>query len=337
MLDYLLGDGFNTTALTAIINKVPMVPTQLGDMGLFEVAGLATTHADIESQDGKLALVEDTPRGGPGETIDSDKRKLVRLVIPHFQRDDTVMADEVQNIRAFGEEAAMETIEARIAAKMGRHTRDFDLTGEHLRHGAVNGIVLGKSGRVLFDPFTAFGIAQPASVNFALGTSTTDLKAKCTEVIERMEDALEYAGSFEVHGLAGAGFHKQFQSHAKVEKAWENWEGSSNRLADGTRRPFEFGDIHWHRSRTRAKARKALGNAPLIADDEVRFVAVGVPELFIERYGPADYIETVNTMGLPRYAKRIVKQNGKGVDLEMQTNCICACTNPASLIRGTAA
>jgi hypothetical protein len=78
----------------------------------------------------------------------------------------------------------------------------------------------------------------------------------------------------------------------------------------------------------------ANGNAPLVALTEAKFVAAGVPELFITRFAPADYEETVNTIGLPRYAKQYPTPNGKARMLEMQMNAICLCTKPDSLQRG---
>ena len=53
------------------------------------------------------------------------------------------------------------------------------------------------------------------------------------------------------------------------------------------------------------------------------------------RFGPADYEETVNTIGLPRYAKQWPMENGKGRSLEVQTNALCMCTQPAALQSAT--
>ena len=49
---------------------------------------------------------------------------------------------------------------------------------------------------------------------------------------------------------------------------------------------------------------------------------------------PPDYIETVNTLGLPRYAKAIPSDNNKSVRLEMQTNPLSLCLRPRALIKG---
>jgi hypothetical protein len=87
----------------------------------------------------------------------------------------------------------------------------------------------------------------------------------------------------------------------------------------------------------KAKAAKKGGATaqPLVGVDEARFVPAGVPGLFITRFAPADYEETVNTVGLPRYAKQIPMDNGKGRKLEMQTNAISLCTRPGCLYSGT--
>jgi hypothetical protein len=51
-------------------------------------------------------------------------------------------------------------------------------------------------------------------------------------------------------------------------------------------------------------------------------------------YAPADYIETVNTKGMPRYAKQYPMPNDKGVNLEVQSNPLCYCVRPNTLVQG---
>ncbi len=72
-----------------------------------------------------------------------------------------------------------------------------------------------------------------------------------------------------------------------------------------------------------------------IPTDEVRFVPLGVPGLFRTVYAPADYIETVNTMGLEMYVKTMRMQNDKGEAVEYQCNVLHYVTRPAVLMRGT--
>ena len=104
MTDIWDGDGFTIQSLTAAINNQPYRPGQVSASGLFEEDGVPTTRISIEEKNGQLSLVEPSARGGPGETVGDDNRKLIPFDISHYERDDAVQADEVQNVRAFGTE-----------------------------------------------------------------------------------------------------------------------------------------------------------------------------------------------------------------------------------------
>lgn len=60
---------------------------------------------------------------------------------------------------------------------------------------------------------------------------------------------------------------------------------------------------------------------------------MGVTDLLITRYAPADYVETVNTIGLPFYAKQERLRLDKGVELEAQSNPLNLCTKPRAIIK----
>ena len=52
---------------------------------------------------------------------------------------------------------------------------------------------------------------------------------------------------------------------------------------------------------------------------------------------PANYMETVNTIGLPYYAKQEPMDFDKGIEVETQSNPIHLCTRPAAICKLTAA
>ena len=147
-LDIFNDDAFSVHTLTAKINEQPYRPGQISDSGLFSENSVTTTIVSIELMAGNLSLVEPSVRGGPGETIGDDKRRLIPFEVDHYQRDDSVTADEVQNVRAFGTESEVETVQGRVIEKAARHLADLDMTIEHQRVGAIKGIVTSKSGRV---------------------------------------------------------------------------------------------------------------------------------------------------------------------------------------------
>jgi hypothetical protein len=69
-------------------------------------------------------------------------------------------------------------------------------------------------------------------------------------------------------------------------------------------------------------------------DAEAYFFPVGVPGLFRQYNAPADFVETTNTIGLPRYAKQAVDQQfARWVMLHVQSNPLPICTRPRVLIK----
>lgn len=334
MFNLMENEAFSFQNLTATINDIPEVPTLLGDLGIFAEEGIDTTVASIERQDETLALVGTSPRGGAGEVRGGDDRDLVLFNVPHMQRDDAVRADEVQGVRAFGTTDQVETVQGRIQQKMARHTRDFDLTLENMRMGAVKGIILDKDGSTIANCYTKFGVSAPSAVSFALATTTTDVRGKCTEILDALDDALEGYTPTGVLALCADDFFHALVTHPKVEDTYKNWEAAANLRGDA-RTPFEFGGIQWRRYHTKPKTKTARGGSAWLGSKTARFIPLGVPDMFITRFAPADYNETVNTLGLPRYAKLVETRDGKGYEMQMQTNPISLCTRPGALFHAT--
>ena len=328
------GDPFSLESMTAAVNSVPYRPGQISASGIFEEDSVSTTMISVELRDGKLALVEPTARGGAGETTGDDDRTKIAVEVPHYQRDDSVLADEVQNVREFGTESTLETVSGRVNRKAQRHAADLTMTLEHQRVGGVKGVILSKNGKILVNCYNAFGIAVPAPVSMQLSTETTQVSDKFQDVIYSIEDSLDepYDG---LHVWTGRDFHRALWRHKSVRETFLYNSGAAV-LRQDVPDVFEWGGATWERYKTGAKATADLGS-PYFANDEARVVPKGVPGLFITRFAPADYKDTVNTPGLPFYAKLIEMRNDKGYEMEVQMNAISLCTRPQVLRKLTLA
>lgn len=339
MLDIFNDDAFSFISLTGHINDRPYRPGQISDSGLFESDGIDTTVVALEKRQNDIGLVGPTPRGGPGETIEIADDKLLYFPVPHFQRDDAVMADEVQGRRAFGT-TDRDTIMNRIDRKMDRHLGDFDTTLEHQRVGAIKGLVTDKFGRTYLNLFTTFGISVPAPfpLPFAVAAGRTDglhgdIAKACRQLRFQMEDAIDitYTG---VDAWCGSGFFAALIELPEVRSLYLNQVGAlalAGARGIETSDVFEYGSIRWHRYRTGRKAVAANGNSPFIGDTECRLVLRTSVPIFQTRYAPADYNETVNTIGLPRYMRMRPRRDDKGMEIEVQTNHVSYCTRPETL------
>lgn len=161
ILDIFRKDTFNVVSLTAAINKLPYKPTRIGDLGLFEEKGINTTMAVVEERDGKLGLLKSQARGTMSQTETVGLRKARAFTVPHIPMNETVYAEQVQNLRAFGSSDQMEPIANAVNERLQQIKDYIDVTREYYRIGTLQGVLYdGDTTSVLFNWFTEFGISQ---------------------------------------------------------------------------------------------------------------------------------------------------------------------------------
>lgn len=337
-LDVFKADAFSVQSLTDAINKIPFVPGRAGQIVGFVEGGVITTSILLEERNGVITIVNPTPRGAPGTTKAKQKRTARTLTIPHYELNDGIYADEVQGIRAFGTESELETVQNKVNGRLAEFTTDLDVTLEYQRVGAVQGIILNGDGTTLYNLFTEFGVLQDAEVAFDLANASPAngaLRKKCASVVRAIASNLDGVPFTGVHAFCGDTFFDELLAHKEVTDSYKN-TSMAQVLREGYVLPngnkvysvFEFGGIVWE------NYRGTNGASAMVNADKCHIFPTGVQGLFRTVYAPADYIETVNTMGRPRYAKQVEMRNGKGIDLEVQMNGLSYCTRPKSLIKG---
>ncbi|ORC49923.1 major capsid protein E [Burkholderia sp. A27] len=321
-------DAFSLSSLSAAINEQPQVPSRLATLGLFEEEGITTTVVQIERDGDTLALVPAGQRGASGAVVVGSKRNMIPFNTVHLPQRATIGADEIQNLRAFGSETELEAIQTVINKRLAKMRRQLDATHEFHRIGAVKGLILDADGKsVVADLLDRFGIEQTV-ISFELVKTDTEVRLKCADLLDAIEDALGNTPFTGVRVLCGRNFWKLLIAHKALKETYLN-TAMASALRGDPRDTFEFGGCTFERYRGR------VGEIGYVADDEAWAVPEGVPDLFITRFAPADYMETVNTNGLPYYAKQELMDFGKGVELEAQSNPIHLCTRPKAVIKLT--
>lgn len=324
-------DLFTMQALTAAVNEMPYVPGRLKELGLFEENGVATTSIVIEKKGSTLSLVSTKHRGAAGQTQADDKRTGIAIEIPHLPQNDTLMADSVQGVREFGSEAALRTVTAARDEKLEKMQRNLEYTHEYHRLGAIQGKIYDADGTtVILDLFTAFGVAEPTEVDFDLDNGSPApgaIRLKCNAIHRAMSTALGAQPYSGIYAPCGDTFFDQLTQSAEVRETFlQQQEASELRNDHGVPyQQFRYGGIVFENYRG--------AGAVAVGDTKCRFVPLGVPGLCITRYAPANYMDAVNTVGLPFYSSAHPLPHGKGVDLEVQSNPIHICTRPQVLLR----
>jgi len=327
-LDIFNNDAFSVSNLTQAINDQPHQPTRLGEMGLFEESGISTTSLMVERVGNTLQLVQTSPRGSIGAGKDDDKRKLISINTVHLQRNDAIVADKVQNVRAFGSESELQTVQSIVADKLGDLRRDMDVTLEWHRIGALKGLLLDADGSTLMDMFTVFGLSQQTH-DIVLDNDATKVQIKIVEAVRKMETVLGAKVYNGVHVLCSPEFFDAMVGHPAVVEAYQRWLDGAFLRDDHRASGFQFAKC------TFEEYRGTVGATRFIAANKAYMFPKGVRGMFKAHYAPADYMETVNTIGLPYYAKQELMRMNKGVEIEAQTNPIFFNTQPNAVVELT--
>lgn len=333
-LDIFKDDAFSMTSLTDAINKRPYMPGRIGQLGLFQAKGITTTDLWVEEKSGTLSLVQTTARGAAGGSVARNSRTGRSFRAPHLQQNATVMADEVQNVRAFGSENVVETIQDLVNERNGEMQDNIAVTQEYHRMGAIQGLVLDADGSTLFNLFTEFSVVQQTQ-DFAFTTATTKVRSVIVAAKRLAEAEL---GGVMVTGwraFCGKNWFDSLVDHATVAEAYKYQQGQQ--LQNDLRETgFSYGGVMFEEYRGSVSP-QAGGSAVNFVHDDQAWLAPVVAGMYVTRFAPAEYEETVNTIGLPFYAKQAADPSGfnKYRALEVQSNPISLCLRPRAVIKLT--
>lgn len=318
-------EAFSVPNLLAVINEEHVVPGQIAAAGLFEEQGSTTVTQQIEKDGTTLQLVEAKARGGVPQVVTGNKRKLIPFNTIHLPETFTIYADEIQGIRAFGSRTELQSAQAVVEARIRKSRLQMELTHEYQRIGAIKGQIIDADGSsVLLDLYQSFGLKKPKSFSLELNNPETDVSVKVVEVLDAQEDALGNIPSTGSRGYAGKNFWAKLIAHPNVRETYLNTQQAAELRGD-RRVAFSFGGVTWERYKGQ------LGDKHFVHTDEAHVVPEGAPGLFITTFAPADYMETVNTLGLPFYSKLERMPFDKGIAGEAQSNPLHLCTKPLAV------
>jgi len=322
MVDPFKPNAFKLQTLTAAINSLKYAPGRLGELGLFEEAGISTLDAAIEERDGVLSIVDIAPRGAPGKPVHGESRRIQSFRVPHIPQQASILADEVQGVRAFGTDGQAEVLQAHINERLAIMRRNLDYTIESHRVAALMGNYLNANGDSV-SLFTTFGVSQQTQA-MGFSTSATSKTREIHQIIlEKIESALDGVPFSGVRVICSPGFWKALIEDKDVKETYLNTMMAGS-LRQDPRMEFQHMGFMFERYRGTSAVK--------ITDDKAYAIPMGVPGLFLTRYAPANYVETVNTIGLPYYAKGEAMDFGKGWEMEAQSNALNLCTRPAAII-----
>lgn len=330
-------DAYSLVALTEAINIFPNNYGKINQMGIFSNTGIRSNVALVERKNGVLNLIPSTPWGGPPSVNTSGKREMISVPVPHIPVIDKVLPNDVQGVRAFGSESQLETIDNMIAEKLQNMSNKHDITLEYLRMGALKGQVIDGDGTtVLVNLFTAFNVTQKV-INLQLTSSSLDVKTAIQGISRYFEDQLQGETMSYVLVLCSPEYWDALTSHPNTVLAYQYWMNQQNNIIrDDLRAPgFTYQGVVFMEYRGQASLPSGGNPVKFVPANEAIAIPIGTQNVFKTYFAPANFNETVNTVGRPKYAKQEEARMGQGWDLWTESNPLPIVTRPDLIVRLT--
>lgn len=316
-----------------------IVPNQWGlvnNMGLFTSEGVSEHTIVIEKQSLDATLILDRVRGERAYQNKDSVRELHSFPIPHFPFADYITPSDLQGKRAYGNSDAAMQLAAVRSRKLERIRQSHAWTLEAARCQALTaGTVYAPNGTVSVNWFTSFGVTQK-SVDFVLGTGTTNITAKIEEVIAHIQDNAGFGGSATgVMALCSPEFFAKLIAHDSMKTAYQFYASTQEPLRQRLGGPstmyrrFNHGGVEF------VEYRGSYNGQRLIPVGEAVFVPTGIDGIFKTYFGPANKFEFANTVGEEVYAFEYADPKGEKIEIETETNFLNVLTRPQLVVKAT--
>lgn len=339
VLDVFDGDAFSVTSLTNAVDRFGFLPSFLGTVpGLFVPKPVRTRKVWIETRDFQAKLLQTTAFGSPPKQEGGDDRNAYGFNVVRIGDASRITAEEIQGIRAFGQEQAVKDLQLEVARRQAKIKQDIELTREHMRLGALQGKLLDADGSVIYSWFDEFGITPNTSIPFPFSTATEDngeILAICNQINRATLRSLKGLGgnSVVVHALCGDEFWDNFVTCPEVRSTYKFAMQALQLQNDvgGAFETFKYGKIIFHNYRGTDD-----NSTVAIPTNEAIFFPVNAG-IFPVAQAPAEKFEYVNTPGQDIYSWIVPdRDRDMWADVEVYSYPLHVCTMPQALNTGVA-
>lgn len=327
MNNFFEGDEFSLVSMTEAMNVLPVIPSRFGARNIFSGGGINTTTVTIEQLDGNLRLIPTAQRGSMPNYDSNDKRVMRAIPVPHLPKNDTIIAESVQGVRAFGSATELEQVQTVVNNKLLELKQEHEATWEWMRTGALQGIILDADGSTpIVNLFTEFDVTR-----LAVNWDTSDvngLKLACIDLRRKMQDAMQLMPWSSIQVECSEEFWDAILTSPETKDAYNRYQDNAF-ARDSNYAPFMYSQVSFE------ELRGYVGTTPFVPEDEGFAYPVTPANIFRRFSAPGTFMETVNTIGLDYYAKQEPLKFNTGTEIHTQSNPLFLCTRPQVLFQFT--
>ena len=324
--------GYSLADMTQAINILPNLYTRLGQIGLFRFQGVTQRAVIIEQREGVLSLLPSVPLGAPATVGNREARSMRSFALPWIPHDDVILPSDIQGMPLLARSDAPDRLAEVMTEKLTLMRRKHAQTREYMEMNALRGIVKDGAGTTLYNYFTEFGLEQ-ISVDFVFGTAGTNIQGKVRNVLRAIEDNLLGETMTTAHALVSSEFFDKLISHSKTEEAYKFFSATGGQpLREDMRRAFPFAGILFEEYNGSVTLSNGTSERLIPTGEGIAF-PMGTFDTFTTYGGPANLLETANTVGLPLYARQMMDAKGRWIDLMTEASILPVNKRPRLAIR----
>lgn len=324
--------GYSLAEMTQAINILPNLYTRLGQIGLFRFEGVTQRSVVIEQREGVLSLLPSVPLGAPATVGTRERRSMRSFTLPWIPHDDVILPADIQGMPALGVSDAADPLVEVMNRKLTLMRRKHAQTREYMEMNALRGIVKDGAGTTLYNYFSEFGL-EPIEVDFVFGTAGTNIQSKVRSILRAIEDNLLGETMTTAHALISSEFFDKLISHPKTEEAYKYFSANGGQpLREDMRRAFPFAGLLFEEYNGSVTLSNGTTERLIPAGEGIAF-PLGTFDTFTTYGGPANLLETANTVGLPLYARQQIDSKGRWIDLMTEASTLPVNKRPRLAIR----
>ena len=337
-----LSNGNQLIDWTDEIIKVDNQAGLIGSMNLFRTTGTSQTAIMFDKSYNDITLLPQTSRMGGQPTKGSDRKvDTFSLGLSYFKAVDYITNEDLQGIRMAGTPDQVEMMANKYNEKLEDLRARVDQTHEYMKLQAAKGVMKTPDGAVIADMFSEFGIVQEV-MNFELGTNTTDVNKKISELKRYLQKNLKTGGTIQgINVVVDTEWFDKFVSHPTIREAYLQRQQGFNPIYDNTNQFMSFGSVdQWtYKGITFMTYDHTFklpdGTTENAVDTNTGHVIPVVRDLFRGYYGPSKKLSGANQVGKEMFAYEWTDPRDEYKEFEVETSPLYFATQPQVLVKLT--
>lgn len=337
---------YTATQLTDQIDVIPPLYGLLTELDIFPAEGSRNKIVELRYENHVLRVLPAKERGAPAAPALPRTSKTIFVEIPHFPEMDLITPEDIQDILIQETDVKrLTTVEEEVSKRLMDIKFNHDITKEWLMANALQGNIVDGNSSNLLNLYQVFGVNQ-TTVDFVLGTSGTDINAKCAAVWQAITSNLKGEVMTGIEAIVDPNFFEALITHPNVAQFYLNAEQAimlamlvrKESAGNMWGREFEFGRIRWREYYGTAPVKTTptattLTNQPFWASKTGTAYPRGTRKMFRRYNGPAHDLRFVNTKGNEIYISPHIKPHGEGIELKSESNTLPICRRPEAVVQ----